>query len=286
MRKVVVITGQTATGKTKYALNLAKKIGGELVSADSRQIYKHLDIITGKDIKKTKIWLYDVADPKETFSSFDYKNLAQLVISKINAQNKIPIIVGGTYLYIKHLLYGIETEGVKADWDLRKKLNKKSVEELSQLLKKIDVKSFQLLNPSDQKNPRRLIRKIELALYFHTEGASTNPHRGWSQFDFKILDFIGLRFKTKEKLAATIGQRVEERFKMGAVDEVKNLLKMGYKKTDPGLNTIGYKQIIEYLEGIISKDEAIKKWVSSEIQYARRQYTFMKKDKNIRWCDV
>src|SRR5687767_13594055 len=125
MNRLIVITGQTATGKTSLAADLVQKHNGEIVNADSRQIYKHLDIITGKDLDQfagQRVWLFDVVDPKMPFSSFDFKEAALLAIDDIMKRKKTPIIVGGTYLYLKHLLYGIETENILPDWELRRSL--------------------------------------------------------------------------------------------------------------------------------------------------------------------
>jgi len=288
--RIVVITGQTATGKTTYALNLVKKENGELINCDSRQIYKHMDIITGKDKpKNVKINLYDIITPNQYFSSFDYVQHALPIIKKILTENKTPIIVGGSYLYLKHLLYNIETENILPNWRLRKKLADKTLQELQEILKKKSVQSFNRLNNSDKNNPQRLIRKIEIS---QTPFEPSQLELGYNN---KIIianklgiknidvDFIGLYFKDKEELRRKIIKRVENRLNQGAISEVKNLLKMDYKENDPGLKTIGYQQIIKFLNGKISKEKAIEEWVNKEIQYAKRQYTFMKKDKNIRW---
>ena len=284
-KRLFVITGQTASGKTKLALKLKKQENGVLINCDSRQIYKHLDIITGKDIKD--ILLYDIVDPKYYFSSFDYAQTAIQQIKKVINDNKTPIIVGGTYLYIKHLLYNIETENIKPDWKLRKELNKYLLKDLQNKLKEINIKLFNNLNQSDRNNPRRLIRKIEIAKYekaikLNKEGSFT-----YKPFFKNIkIEFIGLRFKKKQDLVSAIEKRVEKRLKQGAIKEVKELLNKGYSNKDPGIQTIGYKQIIEYLKGNISKTNAIEQWILKEIQYAKRQYTFMKKDKNIKWKDI
>jgi len=291
--KIVIITGQTATGKTTYALNLAKKENGELINCDSRQIYKHLDIITGKDKPESvKINLYDVIDPNEYFSSFDYVKFALPTIKKILNENKTSIIIGGTYLYLKHLLYNIETENIVPNWGLRKELATKTVQELQDILKKINVQLFNRLNNSDRNNPQRLIRKIEISQ------TSFQPSRLELEDNKKIIiadklgvkninvEFIGLYFKDKNKLKEKIIKRVEDRLNEGAINEVKNLLKMGYKENDPGLKTIGYQQIIKFLNGKISKEKAIEEWINKEVQYAKRQYTFMKKDPNIKWRAV
>ena len=143
---MIIITGQTATGKTKLALELAKKHNGELVNFDSRQIYKYLDIITGKDIPKEKIWLYDLVTPDQYFSSFDFVKFVTPIIEDIKKRGKTPILVGGTYLYIKHLLYGIDNNNSPPDFELRQKLNFKSVKELQDILKNLDVQSINRLN--------------------------------------------------------------------------------------------------------------------------------------------
>lgn len=307
--KIIIITGQTATGKTQLALEYAKKYNGELVNCDSRQTYKHLNIITGKDYpKNTKIWLYDVVDPKQYFSSYDYVKKALPLIKKLLKENKTPIIVGGTYFYLKHLLYHIETEKIPPNWQLRKHLRNKSVRDLQKILKDINAQSFNRLNISDRNNPQRLIRKIEIVkiqpsfqlrelkklvpqnLRGLTQQMKIEPRRLilTEKLNLKNLpiEFIGLRFKNKEALTSAIKNRVGERLKKGAIDEVKELLQRGYKENDPGLKTIGYQQIIPYLKGNLSKEEAIKQWIIKEIQYARRQYTFMKKDPYIVWKTI
>src|SRR3989338_218635 len=238
---MIIITGQTATGKTKLALELAEKYNGELINFDSRQIYKYLDIITGKDIPKEKIWLYDIVTPDQYFSSFDFLKLVTPIIEDIKKRGKTPILVGGTYLYLKHLLYGIDDNNSPPNFKLRNELNNKTVKELQNILTKLDVQLFNRLNNSDVNNPRRLMRRIEIA--------STTKKRTYIRSDLKRTDlpntFIGLRYKDKSKLRQVIIKRVEERLKNGAIDEVKKLLKISYTENDPGLKTIGYQQIIK-----------------------------------------
>ena len=323
---MIVITGQTATGKTKLALELAKNIpppgGGELINFDSRQIYKYLDIITGKDLPKnsefiiqnlelkskynigyyslaiynhlkpftTKLWLYDVVTPDQYFSSFDFVEKVKPVIDDIKKRGKTPILVGGTYLYLKHLLYGFNDNNVPPNFELRKKLDTKTVKELQDILKKLSPESFNLLNHSDVNNPRRLMRKIEVAisnsadLTDSTDSDRLNPiSSGFIRFHPKI---IGLKYQDKSKLRQVIEKRVGERLENGAIDEVKSILKMGYKSSDPGLKTIGYQQIIKYLNNELTKEKAIEDWINKEVQYAKRQLTFMKKDSNIQWREI
>jgi len=299
---MIIITGQTATGKTRLALEYAVKYNGELVNFDSRQVYKYLDIVTGKDKSTIKqynnitIWLYDIVTPNQYFSSYDFVQRATKVIRDIQRRGKTPVLVGGSYFYLKHLLYGFDYK-VPPNFKLREKLNKKSISELQQTLISLNPLIPPTMNHSDWNNPRRLIRKIEIETarkakipnffapwdVFHDSGKGTHLSKKISVSSFL---FIGLRYKDKEKLREAIKTRVENRLKQGAIEEVKSLLKRGYKKTDPGLKTIGYKQIIDYLEGKISKEKAIEQWINAETQYAKRQYTFMKKDPHVKWREI
>ncbi len=284
MNKILVITGQTATGKTKLALEYARKQKGELINADASQIYKFLDIVTGKDldlIGQIPIHLLSIIDPKENFSSYDWTKIASEKIKEITKRGKLPIIVGGTYFYIAHLLYGIQTEGIGPNWKLRKKLAKMTIEELQKTLKDLSVQMFKQLNISDRNNPRRLIRRIEITKAKQKINENTNFLRKKLR-----IEFIGLRFKTKEKLAAAIKKRVEERLKMGAIEEVKELLNKGYDVTDPGLKANATFEIAQYLRGEISLEELKHKWITLDMQYSKRQYTLMKRDPNIKWIEV
>lgn len=325
-----IITGQTATGKTQLALEYAEKYNGELINFDSRQIYKYLDIVTGKDLtghqfylKKTidnfnigyyelpvvssqlsgnqqptinnqqltthiPVWLYDIVKPDQYFSSFDYCNLARAVIEDLASRGKTPIFVGGSYLYLYHLLYQIDTENIPPDFELRKALKDLTVAELQNKLNTISVQSFKRLNQSDKNNPQRLIRKIEIAQYYQNLNQEIPL-----DFKFKLNQYftgrsfkiIGLKAASKEMLTQRINQRVEKRLKEGAVNETKKVLGLGYSPQDPGLKTIGYRQIIKFINREIDESTMIKEWVNKEIQYAKRQLTFMKKDKSILWQD-
>jgi len=304
MNDLVVITGQTATGKTRLALDYAKRLDGELINADSRQVYRHLDIVTGKDkieINKARIiaHLLDVVKPEQPFSSYAFDGLAKPIIQDIWSRGKTPIIVGGSYLYIKHLLYG-QSIAVPPNEVLRKKLEKKSVIELQKTLLHyyIKMKSEPKMNHSDWNNPRRLIRKIEILSNPNKLAEPGNPepsnpggrlgsNRGIKSFIKNgMFVFIGLKHRDKESLLRAVTERVEKRLKQGAIDEVRKLLKNGYKKTDHGLQTIGYKQLIAHLEGETTIEEAQRDWINKEIQYAKRQLTFMNLDSNIEWIEV
>lgn len=317
MAHLYVITGQTATGKTQYALDLATQINGELINADSRQIYQKLNIITGKDLPTkakfiqftqksaftigyyqhgpARIWLYDMVDPTIYFSSFDFQECVKLVIEDIINRNKVPILVGGTYLYLKHVLYDVLTEHIPPDQELRDGLVTQTIPQLQTLLSSLHPQLYQTLNHSDQFNPQRLIRKIEIANYlvqhqrnyedFLQPSSSYAYSAKLAQLLKVPLSQLTVEFKgfqlDKLTLAKSIHDRIEERLKKGALEEVKNLLKQGYSLSDPGLQTIGYQELGQYVSGEISYQEALQQWITKEIQYAKRQLTFMKKDKNI-----
>ena len=327
MNSLYVVTGQTATSKTRFALDLAQKYNGQLVNCDSRQIYKKLDIVTGKDLNftdnkfhpnpmsnstnigyyivtpphnplldkegkigvvknATRLWLYDIVDPRVAFSAHEFRVAAMKVITEILAQGKTPIVVGGTYFYLQELLYERSKERIPANWRLRKELSSNSVKELQDRLKKLSEPFFSSLNNSEKNNPQRLIRKIEI-LTKNPDYVENNVNYKFSPFFSKIRIMItGLRYKNKNDLHAAIKKRVEERLKNGAVDEVKKLIKQGYNEKNPGLKTIGYQQIFQYLNKSVAETAMIEDWITKEIQYAKRQYTFMKTDPNIHWITL
>lgn len=295
--KIFIITGQTATGKTELAFEYAKKYNGKIINCDSRQIYKYLNIVTGKD-HFGKVLLYDIVDPHEYFSSFDYQQQALPLIKDLIKRGKTPIIVGGTYLYLYHLLYKIDTEDIPPNWKLRQELNTKTVLELQNRLRKLSPQSFNLpageagrLNQSDRSNPQRLIRKIEILTANKLSPIGLNtPRRCNLAKKIKLknikIDFLGLKYQLKEDLITAIKKRVQKRIDQGAFEEVEKLLDKGYTENDPGLKTIGYRQIIQSLKGEITKDQAVNQWIIKETQYAKRQYSFMKRDQNINWQTI
>ncbi len=314
MQNVIIITGQTATGKTELALELAEKCNGELVNCDSRQIYKHLDIISGKDLTndryretrkmggfsvgyytfdthaRSKIWLYDIISPKEYFSSFDYQQCALFTIKHILDQGKTPIIVGGTYFYLYHLLYSVETENIKPNWELRERFKNSPLKRLQDELKKINRSLFESLNESEKQNPQRLIRKIEVSLIhndFNQESLQKklSLEKKLSRENLQV-EFLGLKYKDRAAELDSIKTRVTKRVEEGAVQEVRAILAKGYTKNDPGMKTIGYQQMIDFLMGTRSKEEMLEAWITKEMQYAKRQFTFMKRDTNIAWREV
>ena len=310
---LVIVCGPTATGKTAYALKLAKEKNGELINVDSRQVYKYLDIGTGKDlpskskfqikndklqtnsnnqlqnytigyymINNVPLWLYDVVTPNQQFSAFEYAVIARLVINDVWKRDKLPILVGGSGLYINAVVDGF-TIGALPDWNLRNRLNNEPVEKLQERLNALDHEKFEQMNKSDRNNPRRLVRAIEIAGYMKTlkhENMKTKPLQ---QPLTENVQFIGLTLPNKE-LYRRIDARVEERMRSGMINEINQVVKIGYTWDDPGLNTLGYKQLKPYFEKRETLEESVQKWQYAEHAYARRQKTWFKKDKRIVWA--
>jgi tRNA dimethylallyltransferase len=276
---IYILFGQTATGKTAKAFELVKQCDGEIVNFDSRQIYKKLDIITGKDRPDdptVNIWLYDEVDPKKSFSSAEYCARAMTVLTDIIARGKTPILVGGTGYYLVHLLYGVPEVRVLENNKVRTELNKKTVAELQTLLQEKNESMFTALNESDRANPRRLIRRIEIAMSGGILPAKPQQEILSLQFA-ATLNLQPFFHATQEIAREKIALRVDQRIQNGALDEVRHLHREGYTENDPGLNAIGYRQLLLHLRGVITLDEAKNDWITKEVQYAKRQKTFFKK---------
>lgn len=247
MDKILVICGPTATGKTALAAALAQKFNGELVSADSRQVYRGMDLVTGKDKPNVPIWLYDVVNPDEEFSVSQWMKLARAAIFDIQKRNKLPIVVGGTGLYISALLRPLETIDIPPNKMLREKLQHVSIIELQKMVSRDNM------NDSDWNNPRRLIRKIEIA-----QSKIVTPK---SLGTFNAL-IIGLTAPLSV-LYERIDVRLESRKRAGLESETASL-QARYRRNLPSMSAIGL----------------------NEHAYARRQMTWFKKQKDIHWFDV
>ena len=259
MYKLLIISGPTATGKTGVAIKLAKKFNGELISADSRQIYRDMDIGTGKDHPKNiKINLIDIINPNEKFSVAQYRQLAILKIKEIHSKNKLPIIVGGTGQYIESIIHPRETFAIKPNYFLRFFINRLPIFLLQQTYLILDKKNYKLLNNSDVNNPRRLIRKIEIRLNRRDVACNVSTKNDFDILHISLIDKI-------DNIITKIDTRIQSRLNLGLIDEIKNLLKK-YKWTDPGFNTLAYK---EFKTGFTPKN--INTWAIHEHQYARRQ---------------
>ncbi len=276
--KIIVIVGPTASGKTSLSLELAKKLNGEVVSADSRQVYKGLDLGTGKvteaEMEGVPHHLLDVADPKETYTVTDYVRDARKEISNISSRGKIPIVVGGTFFYIDALLGRSIPPEVEPNEALRAELEKKSAEKLFEILMEKDPERALTI---DKDNKRRLVRALEIV---DALGKVPNT-KSEELYDATI---IGISI-SKEKLKENIHKRLIDRLDKGMIEEVKNLHanKLSYERMyELGIE---YKYIAEYLEEKITKDEMMKQIELKSLQYAKRQMTWLKRDKSVKWVE-
>lgn len=287
MQKLLVICGPTATGKTSLGIALARKLNGEIVSADSRQVYKGMDIGTGKEWGKgVKIWGYDLVDPKKEYSVSKYLKFAEKTIGEIERRGKLPIIVGGTGLYIKAITGGIPTVNIPRNKNLRKSLETKSASELFETLASLDATKAGNMNVSDKNNPRRLIRAIEVAQYLVTKGASSvSGVKDKKSLENQDILFIGLE-ASKKAIDGKINNRVDARVRDGIKDEIKALLKKGVDWHDQSMFSLGYRQWRDYFEGEVEEEKIIEEWKKEERKYAKRQMTWFKKEKEINWFDV
>ncbi len=265
----IVILGPTASGKTRIAYDIAKKYNGILISADSRQVYKYLDIGSNKErFTDIPTYLIDLITPDHRYNAYQFKIDAQKVIKE--NKEKLIVIVGGTYLYIKSLIYNLQL-GDKPNIEQRKKLENKDITYIQNLLKQKAPQFFTKINNSDLNNKRRLIRYLEIDL--NNMGRTPKIENG----DILIQNNI-----SKEDIITNIQSRTKMMMQKGLIDECKKVLSIGYSKNDPGLQMIGYKETIEYIEGKIHNIEDLEEKINkSTIKLAKKQITFLKQDKNV-----
>lgn len=297
MKKILVILGPTATGKTDLALNLAKKFDGELVSCDSRQVYKGLDVGTGKlpskEVKyskgekfwimdKIKVWMYDVVYPDKQYTVADYVKDARVIIDDISNRGKLPIVVGGTGLYLRGLINGFSNLTIPVNKKLRGELNKLALNELQEKLQKLDYKKWQLLNESDRKNKRRLIRSIEMILMYPHKMETQSANLKTQNFD--ILK-IGLTV-SREILYKKIDSRLDSRFSQGLIEEAENLYRHGLSFKRMRQLGLEYGILANYLDGKITKDGMVNILKIKIHQFAKRQLTWFKKEEGVNWFDI
>jgi tRNA dimethylallyltransferase len=275
--KLIVILGPTASGKTELAIKLAKNFNGEIVNADSRQVYKGMDIGTAKPTKKemrgVPHHLLDVASPKRKFTVAQYRKLALKAIERIQKKGKIPFLVGGTWFYIRAVVDGLVIPKVPPDWKLRKKLEKKSPQELYEILKKLDPERAKTI---EKENKRRLIRAIEIC-----KKIGKVPPLKFNPLPYPVL-MIGIK-RAKKELMERIRKRFFEWLKRGLILEVIKLQKMGvsFKRIEEfGMH---YREIARYLQRKISEKEMIENSIREIQNYAKKQMNWFKKDKRIKW---
>lgn len=308
MSHLLIICGPTATGKTDLALSLAKEHNGELISADSRQVFRGMDIGTGKDIHPSQklqvksqksetdkqkisigyrekegvpVWLVDMVDPDYSFHVADYVTAAHIAIDDIVGRGKLPILVGGTGFYIQSVLSPPETLRIPDNPELRRRLDPMETIELQKELQQVDYQRWEQMNHSDRQNPRRLIRAIEVAL--SPSGKGVLQHAPILN-KWQVLH-IGLTAPLND-LYARIDARVAKRYADGMVDEITSLLAKGYRWHLPSFSACGYDIWQPCFEGTRSVEEVLTLWKQEEHAYAKRQLTWFKKESDIHWFDI
>lgn len=276
-RKIIVILGPTSSGKSSLAVKLAKKFCGEIISADSRQVYKGMDIGSGKITKDEMMgiphYLLDIASPKRNFSVGRYQRMTEKAILDITKRGKVPILCGGTAFYLKVITEGIILPKTKPDWKLRKELEKKDVKELYQILKKLDPRRAGSI---EKDNPRRLIRAIEIV----------TKSKKAVQVIKKGSRFISLKLGIKteqEKLNKAIKKRLIKRLEKGMIEETKKLKESGisWKRLDGfGLE---YRWIARYLQKKIPYNQMVESLYKDIVKFSKKQMAWFKKDDEIEW---
>ncbi|MCI0706498.1 MAG: tRNA (adenosine(37)-N6)-dimethylallyltransferase MiaA [Ignavibacteriae bacterium] len=285
---VLVIVGPTASGKTPLSLLLAEKLNGEIISADSRQVYKYLDIGTAKptreELRRVKHHFIDILEPTKEYNAGEYGNEAREALQTILLRKKTPILVGGSGLYLKAVIDGF-FEGPGKDPELRneleEKLSRNGGAALLEELRGVDPETAARM---DATKPRRIVRALEV--YYATGMPLSKFHA--EQAQNSIFEFIqfGLEWDRKE-LYQRINERVDRMVEQGLLDEVRALLNKGYSRSLNALNTVGYKEMFDYLEGKATLEESVELMKRNTRRFAKRQLTWFRADKRIRWvkCD-
>lgn len=287
-RKLIVLTGPTAVGKTELSINIANKLNGSIISADSIQIYKYMDIgsakITREEMKGIKHYLIDELMPDEEFNIYVFQKLAKKAMNEIYNEGKIPIITGGTGFYIQSLLYDIDFTEENNDYGYRHMLEKeaeeKGAEYLHKLLREVDPQSADLIHVN---NVKRVIRALE---FYKETGEKFSEHNAKqkekaSPYDFKYY----VLNRDRNVLYDRIDKRIDIMLEQGLVKEVENLLNMGYDRNLVSMQGLGYKEIAAYLEGECSLDEAIYILKRDTRHFAKRQITWFRREKSVIWIN-
>ena len=287
-KPLIILTGPTAVGKTKASIGLAKAIGGEIISADSMQVYKKMDIGSAKirddEMEGVNHYLIDVLDPAEEFNVVLFQKMAKQAMEEIYVNGHIPIVVGGTGFYIQALLYNIDFTQENEDNHIRTELETISKEQgadyLHQMLREIDARSAETIHAN---NVKRVVRAIE---YYRQTGKPISEHnekerQKESPYTFAYFVLMDERQKLYDRIEKRIDVMVEE----GLLDEVKALYEEGYTRDMVSMQGLGYKEILDYLDGKMTLEEAIYVLKRDTRHFAKRQITWFKREKDVCWID-
>ncbi len=285
MKPLIIITGPTAAGKTDLSVRLARAIGGEIISADSMQVYRHMDIgsakITEEEKRGVLHYLIDVLDPDEEFNVAVFQKMAKDAVNTIYSHGNIPIVTGGTGFYIQALLYDIDFTDNGEDSSIREELeqmgNEKGGEYLHELLQKLDPDAAGEIHPNNRK---RVIRAIE---FFRQTGEKISEHNRREREKASPYDFLYYTVNMdRETLYQRIDRRVDLMMEQGLVEEVKRLKKMGCTRNMVSMQGLGYKEILDYLQGDCTLEEAVYILKRDTRHFAKRQITWFKREREVR----
>ena len=289
---LIILTGPTAVGKTALSIRLAKALDGEIVSADSMQVYRHMDIgsakITAQEMEGVPHHLIDVLDPWEEFNVAAFQKMALQAMEGIYARGHLPIITGGTGFYIQALLYGVEFEEDPEDspvrrelYDLARREGERAPQVLHAMLAQVDPESASAIHPN---NVKRVIRAIE---YFRLTGTPISRHNAAmrkKEADYHFLYYV--LTMDRERLYGRIDKRVDQMLSQGLVEEVSRLRTMGCCRGQTAMQGLGYKEILDYLDGKCSLDEAVYVLKRDTRHFAKRQLTWFKRERDVRWLNL
>lgn len=283
-KKLIILTGPTAVGKTSLSIGLAKSAGGEIISADSMQVYRHMDIGSAKikkeEMQKIPHYLVDILSPREEFNVYLFQKLAKDAMERIYTNGHIPILVGGTGFYIQSVLYDIDFTKNDDDTayreELERLLEEKGAAYLHERLMEVDEESAKAIH---ENNVKRVIRALE---YFHLTGTPISEHNRQEREKESPYDFRYFVLNDDRKLLyRRIEQRVDKMIEAGLVEEVKKLKEMGCKKEDVSMQGLGYKEILGYLEGELSFEQAVYLIKRDTRHFAKRQLTWFRRERNV-----
>ena len=288
MKPLIILTGPTAVGKTELSIALAKSVGGEVISADSMQVYKYMDIGTGKirpwEMQGVPHHLIDILEPDEPFNVAVFKDLAKAAMEEIYDRGHIPIIVGGTGFYIQALLYDIDFTEEDSDASLRKELEELALEKggdyLHALLREVDPESAEQIHAN---NVKRVIRALE---YYRIHSQKISVHNAAEREKKSPYNFLYFVLSHDRKiLYDRIEKRIDKMLEEGLISEVDNLIKKGYDSSLVSMQGLGYKELIPYLQEECSLEEAVYILKRDTRHFAKRQLTWFRRERDVRWLD-
>lgn len=288
MKPLIILTGPTAVGKTELSISLAKSIGGEIISADSMQVYKYMDIGTAKirpeEMDGVPHHLIDILEPDTAFNVAMFKDLAKNAVEDIYSRGHIPILVGGTGFYIQALLYDIDFSEEDSNASIRKELETLAIAKgagfLHERLREVDPESAEQIHAN---NVKRVIRALE---YYQMHGEKISTHNETERHKESPYDFLYFVLThNRQVLYERIEKRIDQMIRNGLISEVDNLLKKGYDSSLVSMQGLGYKELIPYLKNECTLDEAIYVLKRDTRHFAKRQLTWFRRERDVRWLD-